>query len=88
MFDKLGHMKKFVSMIAAGILLCILVSPFVHDAYSRYEILRRFGPLLTEHDRVALNYWKGDMASFVSFIRARCKQTVGLNAEACEAYGN
>lgn len=68
-------MKNFVTTIAAGVFLCTLASPFVHDAYSRYEILRRFGPLLTEHDRVALNYWKRDMASFVSSILARCKQT-------------
>jgi hypothetical protein len=81
-------MKNLVTTVASGALLCVLASPFVYDAYSRYEILKRFGPLLTEHDRVALNYWKGDVASFVNAILARCKQTVGPNAKACQAYSD
>jgi len=83
---KLITMKNFVTAIAAGIILCVFASPFVLDMYSRYTTQRGLGPVLTEHDRVALNYWEGDMASFISFILARCKQSMGPDAKACQAY--
>lgn len=79
-------MKNFIFTIGAFAILSVIAFPFIRDAYTRYEIMRRFGPTLSEQDRAAFNYWQGDMTSFVRYILARCEQTAGPDAKACQAY--
>ena len=79
-------MIRILGTCAALALVIILALPFARDAYHRYEIGHRLGPLMDDRDRAAFRAWSGDAASFGRTLYERCELTNGLGSPTCEPY--
>jgi hypothetical protein len=78
--------KGFV--IGAGLVVVIGAAtfPFASEAYTRYEVMKKLNPILTEQDRIAFQAWSGDALSFAKSLYARCQLKNGGDAASCNAY--
>jgi len=80
-------MARFLGSLIAICLILLLVTPFVREAYHRYELGRHLDTVLTERDREAFQNWQGDAASFGRSLLERCEIENGRGAPECRRYG-
>ncbi len=49
---------------AALALLIVMAFPFAKEAYHRYEVSKRLGPVMTDRDRADFQQWNGNAQGF------------------------
>jgi hypothetical protein len=79
-------MKRALFAVAALALVVVLAAPFVRDAYTRYRVMHRLAPVMTEQDRIAFRSWNGDAVSFAKSLYARCELDNGRDSPVCSRY--
>ena len=77
-------MLRILGTCAALALLIVMAFPFAKEAYHRYEVSKRLGPLMDDHDRAAFRQWSGDAISFGRTLYERCEVINGRDAPACD----
>lgn len=79
-------MKRTAIGCIVVLILAILVSPFVKEAYARHQVMQKLAPVMTEQDKIAFQSWNGDAASFARSLEARCEIQNGKGSASCDAY--
>jgi hypothetical protein len=79
-------LKKFLGAAIAVGLLAVLVTPFAHEIYYRYDVWRHLDGVGDDSGRAAFREWNGDARGFEQQMRDRCVQLYGAGAAACERY--
>lgn len=79
-------LTRILSIALAVALVVMFASPFVRDAYHRYQVASRLDKVMTEHDRIAFNDWNGDAASFAKTLYERCRLSEGQGTADCDRY--
>ncbi|MFZ2006671.1 MAG: hypothetical protein WB697_18570 [Stellaceae bacterium] len=79
-------MKRTIIGCVVVLILAVVVSPFVREAYARHQVMQKLGPVMTEQDHIAFQSWQGDAASFARSLEARCEIQNGKGSPACNPY--
>jgi hypothetical protein len=79
-------MKRTIIGCVVVLILAVLVSPFVREAYARHQIMAKLAPVMTEQDKLAFQSWNGDAASFARSLEARCEIQNGKDSTTCKPY--
>jgi hypothetical protein len=77
-------MLRILGTCAALALLIVMAFPFGKEAYHRYEVSKRLGPLMTDRDRADFQQWNGNAQDFARMLYERCQLQKGQDAQACD----
>ena len=77
-------MLRILGTCAALVLLIVMAFPFAKEAYHRYEVSKRLGPVMTDRDRADFQQWNGNAVDFARMLYERCQLQKGQDAPACD----
>jgi hypothetical protein len=77
---------RIIGTIIGVIVLIVVITPFLRDAYNRYLISDRLKTVMTAQERAEFNNWNGDAMSFANRLYQRCELAQGKGAAQCDRY--